>query len=122
MCLIAASTSSAPEIATSSLHVFKGEGYEHWSHRMKTFFRSQNLWKIIKVGVDKDGSEDKKMENEKDDAKALFLIQQAVDEIIFHRIVRFNSAKEAWDHIKNENQGTSKMIRQQTLRQKFDLL
>ncbi|XP_039133272.1 uncharacterized protein LOC120270333 [Dioscorea cayenensis subsp. rotundata] len=64
------------------------------------------------------------MENEKDDAKALFLLQQAISETIFHRIVRFNTAKEAWIHIKNENQGTSKMVsmRQQTLRQKFDLL
>lgn len=91
---------------------------------MMTFFRSQNLWKIIKEGVSKEGKEAKKLENEKDDAKALFLLQQAVDETILYRIVRFDTAKEAWEHIKNENRGTSKMffVRQQTLRQKFDLL
>lgn len=45
--------------------VFKGEGYEHQSYRMKNFFRSQNLWKIIEEGVNKEGPEAKKMENEK---------------------------------------------------------
>lgn len=57
---------------------------------MKKFFRSQNLWKIIEEGVVKEdtkakeeGVEAKVMESEKDDAKALFLLQQALDEIIF---------------------------------------
>lgn len=121
---MASGSSSTPEISHTTLPVFKREGYEHWSYKMMTFFRSQNLWKIIKEGVSKEGKEAKKLENEKDDAKALFLLQQAVDETILYRIVRFDTAKEAWEHIKNENRGTSKMffVRQQTLRQKFDLL
>ncbi|XP_039118662.1 uncharacterized protein LOC120254665 [Dioscorea cayenensis subsp. rotundata] len=88
---------------------------------MKIFFRSQRLWKIIEEGFSKEKPSEKDLE---DDAKALFLLQQAVDETILHRIVRFDSAKEAWDHLKNENQGTSRMvsIRQQALRQRFDLL
>lgn len=115
---MASCTSSTLEISHTSLPVFKGEGYEHWSYKMKTFFRSQNLWKIIEEGVSKEGSEAKVLENEKDDAKALFLLQQAVDETILHRIMRFDTTKEAWEHIKNENQGTSQMVslRQQTLR------
>ncbi|XP_039127079.1 uncharacterized protein LOC120263279 [Dioscorea cayenensis subsp. rotundata] len=49
---------------------------------------------------------------------------EVVDESVLHRLGRFESAKEAWDHLKNEDQGSSRMIlvRQQTLRQNFDLL
>lgn len=53
----------------------------------------------------------------------LFLLQHVVVETIFHWIVRFNTTKEVQEHIKNENQGTSKIyVRKQTLRQKFELL
>lgn len=67
---------------------------------MKTFFRSQGLWKTIEKGVVKEGPEDKMMESEKDDAKALFILQQAVDDTVLHRLVKFNTAKEAWDQNK----------------------
>lgn len=62
---------------------------------MKTFFRSQNSWKIIEDGVVKEGPEVKMMESEKYDAKALFLLQQDVNKTNFHRIVKFNTSKEA---------------------------
>lgn len=39
---------------------------------MKTFFRSQNLWKIIEEDVVKDEPEVKMIESEKDDGKAVF--------------------------------------------------
>ncbi|XP_039133748.1 uncharacterized protein LOC120270743 [Dioscorea cayenensis subsp. rotundata] len=116
------SSTPTPEISHALLPIFKGEGYEHWSFRMKTFFRSQRLWKIVEEGF----SEEKKPTEKEmeDDAKAFFLLQQAVDESILHRLVRFETAKGAWDHLKEENQGTSRMVsvRQQTLRQRFDLL
>lgn len=65
------------------------------------------MWKVVEEGISKDKPTEKELE---DDAKALFLLQQAVDEIILHRIARFDLAKEAWDHINNENQGTSRMV------------
>lgn len=88
---------------------------------MIKFFRSQGLWKIVENGISKYKPTEKEVE---DDSKALFLLQQAVYETILHKIVEFDSAKEACYHIKNENQGTSRMVtvRQQTLRQNFDLL
>lgn len=64
-------SSSTSKISISSLPIFKGEGYEHWSYRMKTFFRSQNLWKIIEEEVVKEGPKAKVLENEKADAKAV---------------------------------------------------
>lgn len=88
---------------------------------MIKFFRSQGLWKIVENGISKYKPTEKEVE---DDSKALFLLQQAVYETILHKIVEFDSAKEACYHIKNENQGISRMVtvRQQTLRQNFDLL
>lgn len=67
-------------------------------------------------GISKENPTNKELE---DDAKALFLLQQAMDETILHRTIRFDTAKKAWDLIKNENQGTSRMVavRQQTLGQ-----
>lgn len=91
---------------------------------MKTFFRSQNLWTVIEEGVQTEGADAKVLlESQKYDAKAFFLIQQAVDEPMFDRIVRFTTAKEAWEHIKTEYHGSARMVvsvRRQTLRQKFE--
>ncbi|GJS05933.1 integrase [Tanacetum coccineum] len=42
--------------------------------------------------------------------KALFFIQQAVDETIFSRTAAANLAKEAWDTLKTEYQGSAKVI------------
>lgn len=52
------------------------------------------------------------------------MIQQAVYESILYRIVRLKTAKEAWEYIKNEYHGSSKMVsvRIHTLRQQFELL
>lgn len=88
---------------------------------MKTFLRSQRLWKVIKEGISSEEPTKKEIDV---DAKALFLLQQAVDETTLHKMVRFDSTKEALVHIKNGNQGTSRMdsVRHQILRQKFDLL
>ncbi|GJX62261.1 retrovirus-related pol polyprotein from transposon TNT 1-94 [Tanacetum coccineum] len=46
----------------------------------------------------------------KKDAKAMFFIQQAVDEMKFSRIAATNSAKEAWDTLKTKYQGSTKVI------------
>lgn len=69
-------------------------------------------------------SEAKILERQKNDAKALCLIQQVVDESIFYRIVRFNTTKEAWEHIQNKYHGLTYIVsvRRQTMRQKFEVL
>lgn len=72
---MASSASVTLDVVHASLPLFKGEGYDRWSVRMKTLFRSQNLWKVVEEGVLKEGTEDQIMESHKDDAKALYLIQ-----------------------------------------------
>lgn len=68
---MASSSSSTSDITHALLLVFKGEGYEHWSYRMKTFFRSQRLWRIVE-GISKEKPDEKEAD---DDDKALFLLQ-----------------------------------------------
>lgn len=47
---------------------------------MKMVFRSQDLWDLVEKGLVEDEAKDR--ENLKKDAKALSIIQQAVDEPI----------------------------------------
>ncbi|KAL0448186.1 UNVERIFIED_CONTAM: hypothetical protein Slati_1946500 [Sesamum latifolium] len=59
----------------------------------------------------------------KKDAKALFFIQQAVDNAVFSsRISAATKAKEAWDALRNGYQGTTKVltVKLQTLRRQFE--
>ncbi|GKG51296.1 hypothetical protein Tco_0541680, partial [Tanacetum coccineum] len=55
---------------------------------MKTLFQSQDLWEYVEVSDD----DSRNKEHHKRDAKALFFIQQAVDESIFPRIAVANTA------------------------------
>ena len=57
----------------------------------------------------------------KKDTKALFYIQQALDVSIFPRIMGVASSKEAWDLLKDEFQGSTKVVtlKLQTLQCEF---
>lgn len=65
-------------ISQAALPIFDGEGYEHWSIMMRTLFRSQDLWEFVENGFPEQDEEGKLRENRKKDAKALYLIQQAL--------------------------------------------
>ena len=60
----------------------------------------------------------------KKDCKALFLIQQSLDEANFERISKTVSSKKAWDIISkyHEDDDKVKMIKLQSLRRKFELM
>lgn len=49
----------------------------------------------MEQGISTTGSKVEKLENKKKDARALYLIQQAIDEHIFDRIIGLSTAKEA---------------------------
>ncbi|XP_020424492.1 uncharacterized protein LOC109950340 [Prunus persica] len=101
--------------------VFNGENYEFWSIRMKTILKSHGLWDLVENGFDvsdpKQGMEkdegSKVAEVEKStmaeilmkDARALGLIQSAVSDQIFPRIVNEETSKGAWDILKQEFRG-----------------
>ncbi|XP_021909031.1 uncharacterized protein LOC110823062 isoform X2 [Carica papaya] len=106
-----------------------GEKYEFWSIKMKTLFKSQDFWDLVEYGfVDLEDpdeeAEERLKETKKKDSKALFLVQQAVHEIIFSRIVIAATSLEAWQILKKEFQGSSKVItvKLQTYRREFETL
>ncbi|XP_031286066.1 ankyrin repeat-containing protein At5g02620-like isoform X2 [Pistacia vera] len=80
---------------------------------METYFWSRNLWDIVDKGIPTFGnifvlSERKQKplkESVQKNAAALFILQQAVDDNIFFKISRAQTAKAAWDALKTEFQG-----------------
>ncbi|KAE8732422.1 senescence-associated protein DIN1-like [Hibiscus syriacus] len=87
--------------------VFNGESYEFWSIKMKTLFKSQDLWDLVENGYTEPDEEARLRDNKKD-SKALFFIQQAVHETIFLKIATDNTTKEAWGILQTTFQGSSK--------------
>lgn len=81
---------------------------------MKTLFKSRGVWELVQEDfVDQAGSaeETKRLkEIKKKDAKALFLIQQAVHDTIFSRIAAATTSSQAWKILKKEFQGSAKVI------------
>lgn len=109
----------------NQLPVFKGVNYHFWSLKMKTLFKSQELWSSVESGFEDDGTEEPDQalkEKRKKDAKALFIIQQALDDEVFPRIAAASTAKEAWGILKQEYVGDKKVInvRLQSLRREFE--
>lgn len=109
---------------------FAGKNYHHWAIQMRVLFESQDLWNVIENGIDEpEQTEDTTLqqmrevkENKKKDRKALFLIYQVVDEVIFERISSSSSSKEAWDMLYRTYRGEErvKIVRLQTLRCEFE--
>ncbi|XP_074263524.1 uncharacterized protein LOC141586251 [Silene latifolia] len=109
----------------SHLPIFKGVKYQFWELKMKTLFRSQELWELVETGFVDAKSEEPDAtlkEKRKKDAKALFIIQQALDDEIFSRIASATTSKEAWDILRSEYLGDKKVVkvRLQTLRREFE--
>ncbi|KAJ6292336.1 hypothetical protein OIU78_024498 [Salix suchowensis] len=77
------------------LPIFDGTDYDMWETKMKTLFKSQNLWDIVQ----QDRNE---KENEQKDASALYLIQQSLAQNVFGRIAEASTAKDAWDMLRKE--------------------
>lgn len=67
-----------------------------WSLKTETLLLSWDLWKLVEKGYDDDEPDEHKLnESIKKNAKALFLIQQSLDEKILIRISQMRNAKMA---------------------------
>lgn len=119
------SSNSAPaRMSQTSVPVFDAEGYEHLSIMMRTLFRSHDLWDLVDQGFSEDDDEAIVKDNKRRDSHTLFLIQQALHKPLFSCIVVASTAKEAWDKLHRECQGTSRVmaVKLQMLRQSFETL
>jgi len=121
--------------APSQVPIFEGVHYEYWSNQMETFFLSQNLWDVVEDGYaeppESASSSDwtpahqqQYKENIQRNATAFRYIQQGVSKSIFPRIFGVKKAKNAWEILKQEFQGSEKAvtIKLQTLWKEFDNL
>ncbi|GJW76657.1 retrovirus-related pol polyprotein from transposon TNT 1-94 [Tanacetum coccineum] len=116
-------TNTSLNISHPQIPIFKGDSYEFWSIKMTMLFKSQELWEYVETGYEENGeNEAHNKEHRKKDAKALFFIQQAVDDSIFPRIAAATRANQAWATLKTEFQGSSKVItvKLQSLRRDFE--
>ncbi|KAL8135850.1 hypothetical protein AgCh_010453 [Apium graveolens] len=87
---------SSENISHAMIPQFSGESYDFWSIKMRTLFKSMELWNLVEKGYsDRDNNAERLRENKKKDTKALFFIQQAMHETIFSRIASAAKAKEA---------------------------
>ncbi|KAK2986205.1 hypothetical protein RJ640_001284 [Escallonia rubra] len=96
----------------------------------KTIFKSLGLWESVIEGFTEPHTTEGMTENQKKkldekrqkDASTLSLIQRNVTDPIFPRIMRVESAKEAWETLRNEFQGDDKVraIKLQSLRKDLE--
>ncbi|CAL2228355.1 unnamed protein product [Prunus armeniaca] len=111
--------------------IFNGENFDFWQIKLKTIFRSHDLWDIVENGYKTPKKEEEELtkaerklmrENEVKDARALSIIQGAVSEQFFPRIATQETAKAAWDILKQEFVGDKKVrsMKLQSLRRDFE--
>ena len=119
--------------------VFNGENYEFWRIRMTTILKSYGLWELVENGFEPPDPKIAKAvvdETEKEtseevsfseilmkDARALGMIQGAVSDQIFPRIVNEETSKGAWDVLKGEFRGDKQVrnVKLQGLRRDFEV-
>ncbi|KAF2291663.1 hypothetical protein GH714_027969 [Hevea brasiliensis] len=98
--------------------IFSGENYPIWSVKMQVYPKAYDLWDVVETGKDPAPLSDNptltqiKQHSEEcaKKFKALSCIHSAVSDVIFTRILAGGSAKEAWDKLKEEYQGTKKVL------------
>nr|XP_028946857.1 uncharacterized protein LOC114820408 [Malus domestica] len=98
--------------------IFNGENFDFWQIRMKTIFRSYELWSIVEMGFLPPAKAEGEIaeaemklhrENLVKDARALGIIQGAMSDQIFPRIATLETAKATWDILKQEFVGDKQM-------------
>ena len=105
--------------------VFSGENYQYWATKMKTYFMYQSLWDIVEKGytIPEDMSsltaaeKESLNKNMEKDSLALYSTQMAMSDSLFPRISVLTTAKQAWDTLKKEFQGSIRVcnVKLQTL-------
>ncbi|CAN6698898.1 unnamed protein product [Malus baccata var. baccata] len=118
--------------------VFNGENYDFWRIRMTTILKSYGLWELVENGFEPPDPKAKMTvadETKKEtttevpyseilmrDARALGIIQGAVSDQIFPRIVNEEMSKGAWDVLKGEFRGDKQVrnVKLQGLRRDFE--
>lgn len=117
--------------------VFDGQNYEFWAARMRTTLMNKDLWEVVKDGVPDVASQSqetpgsdkaKEIANWRSlkakDMAALQIIQHAVADIVFDKILSATTSNQAWKLLEHSYQGNEKvkMVKLQSLRRDFENL
>ena len=112
--------------------IFSGENYHIWAAKMKTYLRAQCLWELVESGSNPPPLPNNptvaqiRNHNEEvaKEGKALAIIHAALHDDVFIKILNLDTAKEAWDKLKEEFQGSERTRRMQilNLRREFEAI
>ena len=99
----------------SNILVLDGKNWERWTALMRSLFCAQDVSDLVQNGFEEppanatDVQRAAFKENKKKDCKALFYIQQNVDNQHFEKIAKATRSKEAWDILENYHNGGEKV-------------
>ncbi|XP_015572621.2 uncharacterized protein LOC107260952 [Ricinus communis] len=124
---MASSSSSAPAAPT-----FNGSLYHLWSVKMKTYLKSQGLWKVVETDEDPPTLRPNPIVAQLRDYeeqllrkdKALTCIHSSLADHIFTSIMDLETPKAVWDYLKESFEGTDRVkpVKLLMLNREFELL
>lgn len=88
----------------STIPIFSGENYEFWGIKMRTFFISQDLWKLVDNAYAENASDTRE---QKKNVKALIVLQRGVSDETFPRIANVDKSKEAMQEFYGDSKVTT---------------
>ena len=124
-------TKSCSNISGSARLMFTGENYNAWSVKMQAYLKVSLLWEAVEKEMETDLPVNPTLnqiktyeERVSKKFRALSTLHAAVDETIFTRIMACETAKQVWDKLRMEFQGSDKIKQMQlfNLRKEFELL
>lgn len=111
---------SISSLAQPHIPILTGNNYEIWAIKMSTLLRYEGVWDVVHeltaVEIEKKKEEDE---------KALYFIQNGLDDSVFPKILAAKSSKEAWDILETNYKGTTtkvNTVKLHTLRMNFENL
>ena len=115
-----------------SIPLFKGDHYNSWAIKMKSYLKAMSLWEAIESDVEPTllpqnptvAQIKKRDEEVAREAKALSCLHSAVSEEIFTTIMSCDTPKEAWTKIKEEFEGNqqTKLMQILNLKREFEMM
>jgi len=105
-----------------ALPVLDGKNYDQWVVRMEAILDFHEIIGIVKEGISQKEKDDATIM--KKDFKAKCLLHQCVDLVVFEKIAKASTAKEAWKILQKAFRNTrkTKKVKLQSLRRQYELL